>query len=414
METISTLSDSEHQRLLDAFLVDNEELEALNARLAAFNMFHVLRIEKAEIRHSNVLAWLLTPGETHGLGATFLRRFLSRLLMESENAKVRLTPAQVELMDFGDVEVRREWENIDVFASSRSGRWCMLIENKIGASVRTSQLLGYLERVQTKMPAFQIIPVLLTLEGDDPPEEAQEAGYISLGHVQVLELTEKIVGQNRARIPADANTFLGHYIDTLRRLTMQDQELIDLCRTIYRKHRDAIDLVVEHGASSQVLDACEERLRALVDCEFILPKGRTLWFLPREMGAAEPAVELLSDWRHLSRHVPIMCWLRFRKRTGRLQATMEVGPVTNYPLRHRLLMAIKEAGFRFNEESAFTETSKFTRFLTISQKFRATEDGVPDDSPEHIAKVTESLWKKLWEDGHKIVDVLKDFDWRTK
>ena len=38
-----------------------------------FNAFDVLRYSDYEIRHSNVLAWLLTPGETHGVGAAFLR-----------------------------------------------------------------------------------------------------------------------------------------------------------------------------------------------------------------------------------------------------------------------------------------------------------------------------------------------------
>ena len=118
-------------RKLDAFLVENRELEQLNARLASFNLFRVLNIEHAEIRHSNVLAWLLTPGETHGLGANFVRRFLSRLLMENQDVNVKLTAAQVELMRFDDVEVMREYQNIDILVRSMSGKWCLLIENKI-------------------------------------------------------------------------------------------------------------------------------------------------------------------------------------------------------------------------------------------------------------------------------------------
>lgn len=53
---------------LDRFLADNPDLEKLSDRLATFNIFRTLRIEKAEIRHSNVLAWLLNPEESHGLG----------------------------------------------------------------------------------------------------------------------------------------------------------------------------------------------------------------------------------------------------------------------------------------------------------------------------------------------------------
>ena len=114
---------AEQQGKLDAFLVDNPELEELNARLGTFNIFRVLRIARAEIRHSNVLAWLLTPGESHGLGDTFLRRFLSRILMEHDEAKVKLTPAGVELMPFGDVEVLREWQKIEILIDRRIGGW---------------------------------------------------------------------------------------------------------------------------------------------------------------------------------------------------------------------------------------------------------------------------------------------------
>jgi len=43
---------------LNRFLADTSELEELSARLSEFNVFRALEIENAEIRHSNVLAWL--------------------------------------------------------------------------------------------------------------------------------------------------------------------------------------------------------------------------------------------------------------------------------------------------------------------------------------------------------------------
>ncbi len=149
------------RRALDAFLVDNQELEQLTARLSAFNLFNVLRIDHVEIRHSNVLAWLLTPGESHGLGPTFLRRFLSRLLMENDGAAISLSPAQVELMSFNDVEVLREWQNIDILAHSQAGGWRLLIENKIHSGEGKGQPLRYLDRVQRDSPDRQITPALV-------------------------------------------------------------------------------------------------------------------------------------------------------------------------------------------------------------------------------------------------------------
>jgi PD-(D/E)XK nuclease superfamily protein len=69
------------RRQLDAFLVANPDLDTLSARLSSFNIFNVLKIADWEIRHSNVLAWLLDPADTLGLGHRFLRCFLSHLLL---------------------------------------------------------------------------------------------------------------------------------------------------------------------------------------------------------------------------------------------------------------------------------------------------------------------------------------------
>ena len=38
-----------------------------------FNPFDVLRYSDYEIRHSNVLAWLLQPNDTHGIADAFIR-----------------------------------------------------------------------------------------------------------------------------------------------------------------------------------------------------------------------------------------------------------------------------------------------------------------------------------------------------
>ena len=103
---VSTINQRD-QHALDAFLVDNQELEELTAKLSRFNVFHVLKAEKNELRHSNVLGWLLNPSENHGFDDKFLRRFISRLLLENDAVDVSLKPAQVELMTLQDIEVVR-------------------------------------------------------------------------------------------------------------------------------------------------------------------------------------------------------------------------------------------------------------------------------------------------------------------
>ena len=68
---------------LEQFVVDNDRLLELEARIGRFNIFDALGIVNAEIRHSNFLAWLLDPGESHGMGGLFLKAVLMDLLRQT-------------------------------------------------------------------------------------------------------------------------------------------------------------------------------------------------------------------------------------------------------------------------------------------------------------------------------------------
>jgi len=74
----------------------------------------------------------MDPAGSHGLGDVFLRRILSSILLESGDHPSSLTTAEVELMTFRDVEVRREWRHIDLPAVDQENRLVVLIENKTG------------------------------------------------------------------------------------------------------------------------------------------------------------------------------------------------------------------------------------------------------------------------------------------
>ena len=143
---------------LDRFLADNTELEELSARLSQFNVFSALKIEQAEIRHSNVLAWILNPRESHGLSEIVLRRILSNILLLSDKTIPGISAAQVELMNFSDIEVSREWRNIDIIVIDRTNKVVLFIENKIYSGESEGQLTKYLQLVKKEFPDFTIIP----------------------------------------------------------------------------------------------------------------------------------------------------------------------------------------------------------------------------------------------------------------
>jgi hypothetical protein len=75
--------DADTLAALERFVIENDELLELEERIGRFNIFDVLRIARAEIRHSNFLAWLLDPAESHGQGDLFLKAILMDLLRQA-------------------------------------------------------------------------------------------------------------------------------------------------------------------------------------------------------------------------------------------------------------------------------------------------------------------------------------------
>lgn len=81
---------------LEHFVVDNDDLLELEQRIGRFNIFDALGIARVEIRHSNFLAWLLDPAESHGQGSLFLRAVLMDLLRDAPVEHRALSPVELD------------------------------------------------------------------------------------------------------------------------------------------------------------------------------------------------------------------------------------------------------------------------------------------------------------------------------
>jgi hypothetical protein len=400
-----TTNDLKHRSLAE-FLVGNSELEKLSAKLNEFNIFQVLRIERAEIRHSNVLAWLLNPRESHGLLEAFVRQFISTLLLDNEQADFGLSPAKVELMHFSDVEVRREWSNIDLLIYSKENRLILLIENKIRAKESKGQLVKYKERVRRAFPDVDvIIPVIVTLDGDEPSADAQESDYIPWSYAALYKVAAKVEKQNRSRIPEDAQTFLRHYLSILRRETMQDKELEVLCKSIYRKHKGAIDLIVQYGAATEFGEAAPLIIKNPKKFEQTYSAPGELWFVPKEWAdAMEMAKEYVESWRS---PYPVSLWFVRYLQVQKVSIILEVGPMNDGKLRQELVRAFDKAGFRTTEKS-LREDARYTRVYSRAHKVSDLGD------PDEVKKVMEELWQQSKDKVEEATKVINNFNWKRK
>ncbi|BAY94665.1 MULTISPECIES: PDDEXK-like family protein [unclassified Tolypothrix] len=161
--------------LLEKFIVDNEELEELESKLAQFNIFEAIGVVRQEIRHSNFLAFLLNPSQNHRLDDIFLKRFLKRVLLETENPKdekyADISAVDIDIADLKDAEVRREWQNIDILIQSPSNKLVCAIENKVDSGEHSNQLWRYREIVDIEYSNYRKVLIYLSPETDKVSDE---------------------------------------------------------------------------------------------------------------------------------------------------------------------------------------------------------------------------------------------------
>ena len=82
-------------------------------RKTRFNIFQVLNCEQNENTQSNLLAWLLTPEEAHGLNDSFLHSFLNKVFEKDLNSRSPIRVMRKAKQDNGRPTIviqNRDWQ----------------------------------------------------------------------------------------------------------------------------------------------------------------------------------------------------------------------------------------------------------------------------------------------------------------
>lgn len=433
---------------LTNFLADNEDLEALSERLTRFNLFNILKIEESELKHSNVLAWLLNPSGSHGLNSIFLKRFLT--LFSQNHSTKGVTTAEIQLSTFEDVEVLREWEYIDILVvvhdhKGPGSTWCIAIENKIRAKEIKGQLKSAKEKVTNEWRDAIFVGMYLTKKGDDPSDDGVKEGYGNMSHEAVLELIENIYNRYHSRLKEFAAMFIHQYIMTMKNILKKDAETIRLAKKISQEHRHAVMLLMNtdtdndlpdskrgtagklvevcsaiksmHTAAvEQIMMSCEQsqvlatlkrhvgQFVTLADgCPPTIWNTNKLWFVPG--GKFSKQKEILAEekqWADFPKRLPIFCWYM----TGRssLQLTVMVGKMTNVDTRARMMDKIIDLGFSRGKNS-LTQT----RILSDQMDLHSKNGWEYDD--KEILEVATKLWRRNKNKIDNLSELIATTDW---
>ena len=244
MTTASQTQEPSPEQALEALMLDGD-LERLEDQLAEFNLFEALGIWHRELQHSWLLAWLLDPRESHGLGDYFLRAFLSQAAREARERGISVpTPFDVDGWTLSDIEVARERHYIDVLVVGATDGFVCLIENKIFSPEAPGQLSSYRKTVKSVYAGLTPFPIFLTPAGLEPMDAEDRERYVPFDYGKVADLVERTLETREAALGASVVSFMEQYADILRRRILNTPGYVDkLALRLYRRHRKAIDLI---------------------------------------------------------------------------------------------------------------------------------------------------------------------------
>ncbi len=379
---------------VERFVVDNDELLELEELIGRFNIFDALRIVQKEVKHSDFLAYLLDPNESHGQGGLFLRALLMDLFKTAREHgfDCPISPIDLDGEDLRKVEIRREWKNIDLLIKCDQPQFVVAIENKVWGGEHSDQLARYTQTVNTEFDSLRNMYVFLTVEGEEPSEKS----WVPYSYADLHRVFSRLRNTNKQSIGHDVLVFLEHYLRLVMGRLMDDQTIVTLCQRIYKNHRQALELIYKYAGSpaAGLLGKIEETIATHPGGWHIVNKtGKAIIFTPKEWPDLFPRIGSRATFDP-------RCWvvLKFEVRKDKCFFGATVWPTTDLELRRQVVQRLtrdpKEFGFRI----LFKRTTR-ERWTQLGRESigKWSDDTGPDEDAviEAVSKKLDALRSRL-------------------
>lgn len=375
------------------FLHKNEELEDLKSLLSEFNIFEALGVVKKEVRHSNFLAWLLDPKETHGLDDYFLIKFLKEVCYSMEDDE-EVTIVELDTWDFDRLEVKREEFNIDILIVDDENEFVCAIENKVKSSEHGNQLSRYKETLDREFPEYNKFLVYLTAEGEKPSDE----DWTSVSHSDIHPLVGRLLETKGNVLSEEIKVFIRHYKKVLERHIMEESELKELCEKIYRKHGKAIDIIEEYKPDKrqEIYKFLKNYIEQKDEWKSVTSTKTRIRFIPENLdGIIKRKGE---GWLDESKRILVF---QFVNGKDSLLFRLSLGPGENK--YRKKLFSIAESDHKFKKNPYLGD-----RFSTLFQKELLNKE---DRESLSISEIKEKLREEIEESlGNKVRNLVSTFE----
>ncbi len=230
-------------------LLSSYDFKRLTHKKDDVNIFKILNICEKEKIHSNFLAWLFSPYESHELNNIALKELLIQL------SKKEAEYISLLLLDYSDLEVYREYtvdngRRIDILMESKNNKVIFIIENKIWSGEGDNQLEDYKNYIDEKYSDYNRIFLFLT-----PEKERKEKykGYIHITYSMIYSVLNCVLQENQIKF--EISVIIRQYKEIIGRYIMGsiDKEMVDLCRKLYVEHKEALDKIMQYGNTTYYL-----------------------------------------------------------------------------------------------------------------------------------------------------------------
>ncbi|MGE0708597.1 MAG: PD-(D/E)XK nuclease family protein [Planctomycetota bacterium] len=244
---------------LNEILAD-PNFHALERRLRDLSAFHVLAIDRREISHAALLAWLLDPRASHGAGSDLLRSFML-LGARGAEAEGMLDVLDVDELDLDAVTVTTEHpievggksRRLDVLVTDAQEQPLLIVEYKVDAAEGEDQTADYATWAAAKPVQVsgdrKATPLLVFLCPSRDGDHAPAPPFAHLRYEPYLEWLADV----RERMTSPRARFL---VEELRACLIQRDDVSDLeTRTLVqrleRARYEALDRIRQASKSER-------------------------------------------------------------------------------------------------------------------------------------------------------------------
>lgn len=204
-----------------------------------FTVFDVLGTSEYEIRHSNVLSWLLDRNGNHAQGASFLdllwKSISDEQLITGEHPLPSLVFSEYSVIREGVVrDGENKSEKIDLFIKAEDSEWLIVIENKLFSPETGDQLDRYFKYVESHYaPVPHRFYFYLTPEGIAPAKDEDSRNWIPTSYSTVMQAVNEFLKRS---LHERVRGFLEQYREHIEKNVLKSAGLIDKQRSILKRH----------------------------------------------------------------------------------------------------------------------------------------------------------------------------------